>query len=141
MMAEMVSNIEEENTTTEEPTPIVETIFDNPPKIDVKIRKGEYIIKIPNTGTDKTNIESCLETAMKKIVLLAFKNGTKTKKKRKTIVDMTPEQIEKARIQRLEWYRKNKENVRVYVKEKYNNDYLFWKQLLTTKEKDTDYPE
>ena len=40
---------------------------------------------------------------------------------------MTPEQIEKARNQRLEWYRNNKERVKFYTKEKYNNDYLFWK--------------
>jgi len=73
MAAEMVSNIEKENTTNVEPTPIdVETIVDNSPKIDVKFRKGEYIIKMANTGTDETNIESCLETAMNKIVFLAF---------------------------------------------------------------------
>ena len=78
---------------------------------------------------------------MKKIVLLAFKKGTKTKKKRKTIADMSPEQIEKARIQRLEWYRNNKEKVKVYTKDKYNNDYLFWKKSLIIREKDTDYQE
>ena len=62
--------------------------------------------------------------------MLAFKSGTKTKKKkRKTIADMTPEQIEKARNQRLEWYRNNKEKVREYVKDKYNNDYEFWKKI------------
>ena len=55
----MVSNIEEPTTNE------IETIVDNSPKIDVKFRKGEYIIKIANTGTDETNIESCLETAMK----------------------------------------------------------------------------
>ena len=42
---------------------------------------------------------------------------------------MSPEQIEKARIQRLEWYRNIKEKVKVYTKEKYNNDYLFWKKI------------
>ena len=122
----MVANIEE--TTTKEPTTIdVETIVDNSPKIDVKFRKGEYIIKMANTGTDENNMESCLEAAMNNIVFLAFKNGTKIKKKRKTIADMSPEQIEKARTQRLEWYRNNKERVKVYTKEKYNNDYDFWK--------------
>ena len=140
MAAEMVSNIEE-TTTNGEATPIVDTIVDNSPKIDVKFRKGEYIIKLANTATDEDNIESCLVMAMKKIVFLAFKNSTKIKKKRKTIADMSPEQIEKARIQRLDWYRENKEKVKVYTKEKYNNDSLFWKKLLTIKGKDTYYQE
>ena len=54
---------------------------------------------------------------------------------------MTPEQIEKARILRLEWYRSNKDKVREYTKDKYRNDYLYWKKLLIIREKDIDYPE
>ena len=41
---------------------------------------------------------------------------------------MTPEQIEKARHQRLDWYITNKDRVREYTKEKYNSDYNFWKK-------------
>ena len=74
LLAKMVANIEEPTTNE------IATIVDISPKIDVKFRKGEYIIKMANTGTDENNIESCLETAMKNIVFLAFKNGTKIKK-------------------------------------------------------------
>ena len=99
------------------------------PKVDVKLRKGEYIITVAKTNTNAINLEQCLETAMKKIVLMAFKKETKPRpKRRKTIVDMTPEQIEKARQQRLDWYRKNKDRVREYTKEKYNTNYDFWKK-------------
>ena len=79
--AEMVDYIEE--TTTKEPTEFdVETIVDISPKIDVKIRKGEYIIKMAKTGTDETSIESCLETALKILYFLQLKmllNLRKTK--------------------------------------------------------------
>ena len=50
-----------------------------------------------------------------------------TPKRRNTIVDMTPAQIDKARQQRLDWYRKNKDQVRAYTRETYNTNYDFWK--------------
>ena len=66
---------------TDEPTPIdttpVDAIpFDNTansqdvislyPKVDVKLRKGEYIIKMAKTDNDETSLESCLEAALNK---------------------------------------------------------------------------
>ena len=41
---------------------------------------------------------------------------------------MSPEQIEKARQLHMEWYRKNKDKVREYTREKYNNDFDYWKR-------------
>ena len=39
-----------------------------------------------NTGADENNIESCLEMAMKKIVLLALKMVLKSRKKEKQLL-------------------------------------------------------
>ena len=41
---------------------------------------------------------------------------------------MSPEQIQKARQLRMEWYRKNKEKARDYIRGKYNNDFDYWKK-------------
>lgn len=97
------------------------------PIVDVKLRKGEYIIKIAKTNTDAINFEQVLDSALKKIVFNAFRRDTKPKRRR-TVAEMTPEQIEKARQHRLNWYRKNKDKVRIYAKGKYNNDYDYWKK-------------
>jgi len=51
------------------------------------------------------------------IEFLAFQNAGKPKRRRKTIADMTPEQIERARQMRLDWYQKNKDKVKDYTKE------------------------
>ena len=36
------------------------------PKVDVKLRKDEYIITFSKTNTNAINLEQCLETALKK---------------------------------------------------------------------------
>ena len=59
---------------------------------------------------------------------MAFQSEGKPKKKRTTIADMTPDQIEKARQQRLEWYRKTRIKWDNIFTAKYNNDFNYWKR-------------
>ena len=76
------------------------------------------------------NLEQCFKLAIKQIIFNTMKSNIKQKPKRKTSADMTPEQIERAREHRLNWYRKNKEKVRIQAKDKYNSDYNYWKRVL-----------
>lgn len=85
---------------------------DNAPIIDDKIRKGEHIIKLAQTGTGHINLAQCWTT----VYSWRFKKQESMPKRRTTLAEKFPGQIENTRQQSLGWCRTNEVKVRECAK-------------------------
>jgi hypothetical protein len=94
-----------------------------PQNVDIALCDGQYIFKF-----DSNHINEKTLSTLKQAVFNALKPRPKRIRKKVLNADLTPEQILLRRASRLRWYNTHKEHAKSYIKNKYHNDYDFWKK-------------
>jgi len=115
-----------------EPT---QDIHPSEPPVRVKLRKGQYIVTFDKRNAGDIDLNFHVERCLKQSVFNALRKNTvhKVKKPRKldTVANLTPEQLERKRATRRQYYYNNKEKFNTYAKNRYNNDPVYWEKKLT----------
>jgi len=104
------------------------------PSVRVKLRKGQYIVTFDKNNAGNIDLNFHVDRCLKQCVFNALRKRTfnRPKKPRKldTVENMSPEQLERKRATRRLYYYNNKEKLNAQVKERYNNDPVYWEKKL-----------
>ena len=130
-----------DNQPTEPPTdnqptepPMVEQPAEAP--VRVKLRKGQYIVTFDKRKAGSIDLNFYVDKCLKQNVFNALRKNTvhRPKKPRKldTVANLTPEQLERKRASRREYYYTHKEQFNAYVRERYNTDPVYWEKKLAS---------
>ena len=108
--------------------------------VRVKLRKGQYIVTFDKRKAGSIDLTFDVDKCLQQKVFNALRKNAvhRPKKPRKldTVANLTPEQLERKRASRREYYYNHKEQFKAYVRERYNSDPVYWeKKLALSKER------
>ena len=126
-----------ENQPTESPMdnqPTEPRLVEKPtePPVCVKLRKGKYVVTVDKQMAGRIDLNFYVDRCLEQNVFNAIRRNAvhKPKKPRKldTVSNLTPEQLERKRASRREYYYNHTDQFNAYVKERYNNDPVYWER-------------